>query len=61
MQEVQALDNALTDVFRQEGNHRGIPLVVHALRQLGVTKVAHLVCIKDSVLAGLKDFAYLTV
>ncbi len=55
MQEVQALENALTDAFRQEGNRRGIPLVVHALIQKEVTKVAHLVCIKDSVLAGLAE------
>ncbi len=55
MQELQALEGALTDTFRQEGNRRGIPLVVHALIQKGVTKVAHLVCIKDSVLAGVAE------
>ena len=53
MQELQALEDALTTTFRQEGNRRGIPRVVHALVAKEVTKIAHLVCIKDSVLVSL--------
>jgi hypothetical protein len=55
MQELQAQEDELTLAFRQEGKRRAIPLVVHALILKGITKVAHLVCIKDSVFASLAE------